>query len=114
MAAPNVVHVLLLTTVTATIVGIMNVSTTGASWCVAKSDANETALQSALDWACGHGADCGPIQPDAPCFNPNTVKDHASYAFDSYYKRNNKGPGSCDFSGTANTTETDPSMIIDI
>ena len=112
MAAPNVVPMLLLTIVIATIAGMMNVSTTEASWCVAKSDATQAALQAALDWACGHGADCGPIQPGAPCFNPNTAKDHASYAFDSYYKRNNKAPGSCDFSGTAIISQTDPSMII--
>ncbi|XWS09150.1 hypothetical protein CRYUN_Cryun40dG0061400 [Craigia yunnanensis] len=34
----------------------------GTSWCVALSDASNQALQIAIDYACGSGADCSPIQ----------------------------------------------------
>ncbi|XP_039126235.1 PLASMODESMATA CALLOSE-BINDING PROTEIN 3-like [Dioscorea cayenensis subsp. rotundata] len=81
-----------------------------ASWCVARSGASATALQSALDYACGAGAaDCVPILPNGLCYLPNTLQSHASYAFNGYFQRSNQAPGSCDFSGTATTTISDPS-----
>ncbi|KAG8077318.1 hypothetical protein GUJ93_ZPchr0007g5556 [Zizania palustris] len=80
----------------------------GGTWCVASQSASLTALQVALDYACGYGADCSPIQQGGSCFNPDTVHDHASYAFNSYYQKN-PIPTSCDFGGTATITNTDPS-----
>ncbi|TYI06276.1 hypothetical protein ES332_A10G147300v1 [Gossypium tomentosum] len=81
----------------------------GASWCVARSDASNQALQTALDYACASGADCTPLQSDGLCFLPNTIQAHASYAFNSYYQRRAMAPGSCDFAGTATVAKTDPS-----
>ncbi|KAL5220539.1 hypothetical protein ABZP36_025252 [Zizania latifolia] len=80
----------------------------GGTWCVASQSASPTALQVALDYACGYGADCSTIQQGGSCFNPDTVHDHASYAFNSYYQKN-PVPTSCDFGGTATITNTDPS-----
>ncbi|KAK6930712.1 X8 domain [Dillenia turbinata] len=82
---------------------------TQGTWCVARSDASEKALQSALNYACGSGADCVPLQVSGICYLPNTVQAHASYAFNSYYQRKSMAPGSCDFAGTATVTSTDPS-----
>ncbi|XP_021641482.2 PLASMODESMATA CALLOSE-BINDING PROTEIN 3 [Hevea brasiliensis] len=79
------------------------------NWCVARSDATNQALQTALDYACGTGADCSPIQSNGLCFLPNTIQAHASYAFDSYFQRKGMASGSCDFSGTATVARTDPS-----
>nr|XP_043612316.1 PLASMODESMATA CALLOSE-BINDING PROTEIN 3-like [Erigeron canadensis] len=83
--------------------------TTAATWCVVRSDASREALQVALDYACGAGADCAPIQQTGLCFLPNTIQAHASYAFNSYYMRTSMAPGACDFAGTATIAKTDPS-----
>ena len=86
--------------------------TSGGSWCIAGQTASETALQVALDYACGYGgADCSAVQPGASCYNPNTLRDHASYAFNDYYQKN-PAPTSCVFGGAAQLTSTDPSKTL--
>ncbi|KAK4341555.1 hypothetical protein RND71_040056 [Anisodus tanguticus] len=79
------------------------------TWCVARSDASEQSLQSALDYACYSGADCAPILANGLCYLPNTLQAHASYAFNGFYQRMNRAPGACDFAGTATIAKTDPS-----
>ncbi|KAG6773037.1 hypothetical protein POTOM_020289 [Populus tomentosa] len=82
----------------------------GQSWCVARSGVMETALQSALDYACGMGgADCSQIQQGGNCYNPNSLQNHASYAFNSYYQKNPVAT-SCDFGGTATTVNVNPNL----
>lgn len=86
-------------------------ASSGASWCVSSQSVSQTALQVALDYACGYGgADCSAIQPGGSCYNPNSIRDHASYAFNSYYQKN-PVPNSCNFGGTAVITSTNPSKI---
>ncbi|KAL8172254.1 hypothetical protein V2J09_024058 [Rumex salicifolius] len=86
-----------------------SVAEVNGNWCVARSDAGADALQAALDYACGGGADCAPIEPTGLCYLPNTLAAHASYAFNSFYQRNNLADRSCDFAGSATLANNDPS-----
>ncbi|KAJ6414192.1 hypothetical protein OIU84_006923 [Salix udensis] len=84
----------------------------GQSWCVARSGVMETALQPALDYACGMGgADCSQIQQGGNCYSPNSLQNHASYAFNSYYQKNPVA-SSCDFGGTATIVNVNPSKSL--
>ncbi|KAG0481438.1 hypothetical protein HPP92_011939 [Vanilla planifolia] len=80
-----------------------------ASWCVCRQELSDAALQKTLDYACGDGADCVPINQNGACYNPNTVKAHCSYAVNSYYQKRGQAQQACDFAGTASVTQQDPS-----
>lgn len=79
------------------------------AWCVCRPDISDSSLQKALDYACGAGADCGPINQNGACYNPNTVRAHCSYAVNSYYQRKGQTQQACDFAGTAALSQQDPS-----
>ncbi|KAF5748037.1 glucan endo-1 3-beta-glucosidase 3 [Tripterygium wilfordii] len=84
--------------------------TTNQTFCVAKPDADKKMLQAALDWACGPGkVDCSTLLQGQPCYDPDTVSAHSTYAFNAYYLKMAKSPGTCDFKGVATITTTDPS-----
>ncbi|KAI3958023.1 hypothetical protein MKW98_020665 [Papaver atlanticum] len=81
---------------------------TDPTFCVARTSADDSKLQEALDWACAHGVDCSPLLEGQPCHEPNTVAAHASYAFNSYYHLSGELTGTCDFRGLGNITTTNP------
>ncbi|WVZ15155.1 hypothetical protein V8G54_012721 [Vigna mungo] len=84
--------------------------TTNQTFCVAKSNADTKMLQAALDWACGPGkVDCSPLLHGQPCYDPNSVAAHATYAINAYYQQMAKSAGTCDFKGVASVTTTNPS-----
>lgn len=85
------------------------------TYCAAKAGADAEKVQAALDWACGAGkVDCTALTAGQPCFEPDTLAAHATYAFDSYYKQMGKVAGSCDFDGVATITTTTPSNLISL
>ncbi|PIN05629.1 Glucan endo-1,3-beta-D-glucosidase [Handroanthus impetiginosus] len=79
------------------------------SWCVPKAGVSDAQLQENLDYACGQGIDCGPIQPGGACFEPSNVASHATYAMNLLYQKSGRNPWNCDFSQTATLTSTNPS-----
>ncbi|KAG6632674.1 hypothetical protein CIPAW_13G175400 [Carya illinoinensis] len=79
-------------------------------FCVVKPGADSDKLQDGLNWACGPGqANCTAIQSGQTCYYPDTIENHASYAYNDYYQKMRSVGGTCDFSGTAMTTTNDPS-----
>lgn len=85
-------------------------SSSGGVFCIAKQDADSTSLEAGLDWACGAGkANCLPIQEGQPCYKPDTLQNHASFAYNDYYHKTKNAGGTCDFSGTATISNIDPS-----
>ncbi|KAJ4961013.1 hypothetical protein NE237_020923 [Protea cynaroides] len=84
--------------------------TTNLTFCTARNGADLKMLQAALDWACGPGkVDCSPLLQGRPCYEPDTVAAHASYAFDAYYHKMGMASGTCYFNGVAAVTTTNPS-----
>uniref|UniRef100_A0A7N0UCC1 X8 domain-containing protein n=1 Tax=Kalanchoe fedtschenkoi TaxID=63787 RepID=A0A7N0UCC1_KALFE len=81
-----------------------------AVYCLCKDGVGQSALQKALDYACGAGADCSAILQNGACYNPNTVKNHCDYAVNSYFQRKGQVTGSCDFNGCATTSSTVPTQ----
>lgn len=85
---------------------------TGATYCLCKDGVGDPALQKALDYACGAGADCSPILSSGACYNPNTIKDHCNWAVNSYFQRKGQTQLSCDFAGAATQSQTPPSKFL--
>ncbi|XP_073125018.1 glucan endo-1,3-beta-glucosidase 4-like [Henckelia pumila] len=79
-------------------------------FCIARPGADERSLRDGLNWACGPGqSDCRAIQQGQPCYFPDTLQNHASYAYNDYYQKKWNSGGTCDFGGTAIATTVDPS-----
>lgn len=82
-------------------------------WCVAMNNAEDSALQTAIDWACGPGnTDCSGIQQGGPCYDPSDILKMASYIFNNYYLKNGLADEACNFSNTAAVTSLNPSKSI--
>ncbi|XP_013632253.1 PREDICTED: PLASMODESMATA CALLOSE-BINDING PROTEIN 5-like [Brassica oleracea var. oleracea] len=80
-------------------------------WCVAKNNAEDSALQAAIDWACGPGGtDCAGIQQGGPCYDPSDIVKTASYVFNNYYLKNGPEDEACNFSNSAAVTSLNPSQ----
>ncbi|XP_075484229.1 glucan endo-1,3-beta-glucosidase-like [Primulina tabacum] len=81
----------------------------GKKWCVPKPAANDAALQANINYVCSQGVNCSPIQPGGSCFDPNTVRAHASFIMNAYYQAEGRNDYNCDFAGSGVLTTNDPS-----
>ncbi|PWA66994.1 X8 domain-containing protein [Artemisia annua] len=72
-------------------------------WCISQEHTSDEKLQAVLDDVCGR-LDCKEIQPGGSCYEPNTYKNHGSYALDLDYRANS----ACDV-GYAMRTPFNPS-----
>jgi hypothetical protein len=78
-------------------------------WCLPKAGVDPDTLQRNIDYVCGLGLKCGPIQEGGACFEPNTVRAHAAYAMNVYYQALGRYGYDCDFEQTGAITDVDPS-----
>ncbi|KAI3745410.1 hypothetical protein L1987_58522 [Smallanthus sonchifolius] len=78
-------------------------------WCIADEQTPDDELRRVMVWASENGADCSKIEANQPCFQPNTIKDHASVAFNSYFQRMKAKGATCYFNSAAFVTDLDPS-----
>lgn len=83
----------------------------GFVWCLVKDGADVYDVQSALNWTCAR-INCGPTNVGGSCYIPNTIWAHASWAFNAYYNSMNGAQDSCNFSGTAYVSSSDPSKYL--
>lgn len=66
------------------------VSTQARTWCVASPIAGDDKLNTAIDYYCKQPrVDCSVIRPGGPCYQPNSVREHASVVLNLYYKSHN-------------------------
>lgn len=84
-------------------------STRTGNWCIPKAGVSDAELQANLDYACGHGIDCSPIQAGGNCYLPNTIASHAAYAMNLFYQTSGPNPWNCDFMDTGSVTSSNPS-----
>lgn len=80
------------------------------TWCVAKPGTDEATLQANINYVCGR-VDCKDIQEGGPCFTPNTLLNHASYAMNLFYNTLGKAQD-CDFNNSGLIVVTDPSKSL--
>ncbi|KAF2581315.1 hypothetical protein F2Q70_00008086, partial [Brassica cretica] len=51
---------------------------------------------------CSQGnVDCNPIKPGGPWFEPNTLRNHASFVMNEYYQSNGRTDEACYFNDTS-------------
>ncbi|KAH9610217.1 hypothetical protein KSS87_001936 [Heliosperma pusillum] len=67
--------------------------------------------QKVINYACGNGANCGPIQPNGLCYQANNIQAICSYAANSYYQNEKSLGATCDFGGVAVISPTLPSDL---
>lgn len=92
-----------------TLVGAKNVKYLDRKWCVLKPSVNldDSKVAPAVSYACAN-ADCTSLGYNTSCGDLD-ARGNISYAFNSYYQKNDQDDRACDFQGLATITNVDPS-----
>ncbi|KAK6919165.1 X8 domain [Dillenia turbinata] len=78
-------------------------------WCVARPGATDAQLREVMEFVCRNGTVCSNFEPGQPCYLPNTLRHHASCAFNTFYQHYKRMGTTCDFNNAAIITLRDPS-----
>lgn len=78
------------------------------SWCLPRPSTSDRELMANLIHAC-NVVNCTATQQGGPCFYPDTLINHASFAMNLYYQKSGANYWNCDFRKTAVIAVTDPS-----
>ncbi|RAL44714.1 hypothetical protein DM860_003473 [Cuscuta australis] len=78
------------------------------SWCLPRPSTSDRELMANLIYAC-NVVNCTATQQGGPCFYPDTLINHASFAMNLYYQKSGANYWNCDFRKTAVIAVTDPS-----
>ncbi|KAL5577179.1 hypothetical protein UlMin_018878, partial [Ulmus minor] len=82
------------------------------TWCVAKPSSSISSLTDNIEYSCSYymdNEDCNEIKEGNPCFNPNSILHHASFAMNAYYQKQGRHYWNCDFKNSGLITITNPS-----
>ncbi|RRT78809.1 hypothetical protein B296_00008535 [Ensete ventricosum] len=91
------------------LVGAKNIKYLERKWCVLKPwvSLDDAEIAPSVSYAC-ENADCSSLGYKTTCSDLDTL-GNISYAFNSYYQKNDQDNRACGFSGLATVTEKDPS-----
>lgn len=94
---------------TASLVPIKDITYLDKQWCVFKSGAklNDPQVGPSVSYACAQ-ADCTSLGYKTSCGDLD-AQGNLSYAFNSYYQKNDQEPIACKFPGISELTDKDPS-----
>eukprot|EP01013_Petalomonas_cantuscygni_P033545 TRINITY_DN60568_c0_g1_i1.p1 TRINITY_DN60568_c0_g1~~TRINITY_DN60568_c0_g1_i1.p1 ORF type:complete len:180 (-),score=5.23 TRINITY_DN60568_c0_g1_i1:220-759(-) len=70
--------------------------------CGVSPTASDEMLQNAINWICSStGVDCSQINSGGCCFQPNTLENHCTWAFNQYFQMlySSQGDAACNFGG---------------
>ncbi|KAG6516090.1 glucan endo-1,3-beta-glucosidase 6-like [Zingiber officinale] len=97
------------TTKTGSLVRAKNIQYLDKTWCVLKPSVNldNSKLAATISYACAN-ADCTSLGYKTSCGDLD-VQGNISYAFNSYYQKNDQDDVACGFENLATTTNKDPS-----
>ncbi|KAL7131504.1 hypothetical protein ABFS83_12G007900 [Erythranthe nasuta] len=95
---------------TGALVPAKNVSYLEKKWCIMKPNArvDDTQLAASVSYACGRG-DCTCLGYGTSCGGLD-ARGNISYAFNSYYQKNNQLDEACKFDGLGTITRADPTV----
>lgn len=98
------------TTNSGALVQVRNIHYLERKWCVMRPNAplDDPQIQPSMDYACGL-ADCTSLGYGTSCGNLD-ARGNISYAFNSYYQKNNQLEVACKFPNISQVVKTDPSV----